>query len=145
MKVKQNVQVEVEVSNQDIARALGLPPSVRIGYHFSKGKLSHGDGDPIVEGKTHTVVPPVKVCGNGLHASPYPHQAWSYVQGCVLAKVLVTGAKTQGDKFAGSSRTYLKVVKLTGSQYRKLGTLFGGRFGGANQAFDAYARKLLGE
>jgi hypothetical protein len=100
----------------------------RTGYHFCDGsRLSHHDGRVIKPGVTFSLpgVDVGEVCGQGLHASPTPRQAWNFVQGNVLSKVKVWNKggrrlRTGYDKFAGAYRKHLVVAKIPPSAIQRL-------------------------
>lgn len=90
----------------------------RLGWHFipSNLKLTNGDGRLVEVGKTLSVPKTVKTiacCGDGMHASPTPHQAANYRKGPVLCRVEVWGEiDSEGDKFAGRNRKVLWMKEL---------------------------------
>lgn len=67
-------------------------------WHFSEeDKLSHGDGRPIVAGKTLRVRRPIILCHRGLHASERAIDALRYAMGTMVSRVELFGEVQRGD------------------------------------------------
>ena len=80
------------------------------GYWFSEGDiLPHGDGRPVVIGKTNHVEGEIIPCKIGLHASHRPIDALAYAKGHILWGVELFGTVVphNNDKFSASDRRYL--------------------------------------
>jgi hypothetical protein len=93
-----------------------------LGWHFIRTSgyapvLNHGDGRPVLPGKTLSVSGGTSLCSKGLHASRLVHQAYGYCDGQVLCRVKVWGdIRKSYDKFCGSHRKVIWMVRLTARQ-----------------------------
>ena len=89
------------------------------GWWFSRDNfLPHGDGRPVVVGKTLTVKPPLEMCRHGLHFSRTVLEALQYAPGPILHMVRGSGEiLSRSDKFCAEQRMEIARIDATDLLY----------------------------